>query len=197
MGKVFFISDTETTGFNPATADAIEVAILKVEQAGDKFKVLDSLDIYIDPGYPLPEKIVEFNEKNHTGINDALLAKSPSPKEAARKISDFFGWRPTVVGHNFESFDVGFIDKLYRQLDKSFTPKTIVDTLTLSRKFEPVGSHKLGVMFEKSDKTYSSASPKFHTAIADCYATLDVLDYLMKTHDSHILSPVREQTFER
>lgn len=185
MSKIFFVCDTETTGFSPKNADVIEIAALKVETTRDGFKVLDAVDIYVNPGYPLPAAIVEFNEKNGTGINDAFLKENGvSKKEAAMQMDAFFGENPTVVGHNFQKFDLGFVNKLFMDgIRKPFSPKKVTDTLLLHRKYEPdIPSHKLADCFEMTEKKYSSMQPKFHTAIADCYATLDVLDDIVKHH---------------
>ena len=183
-GNIFYVMDTETTGFSRSNADAIEISALKVEVTENGFDVIDTFDTYINPEYSLPEAIVEFNEKNHTGVTDELLAKAPSKTEAARNFVDFI--KPYemkfVVGHNI-AFDLKFIEKL---LEETRTAEAIrfaaLDTLQMSR-MHVSGSHKLCDMFELSEKKHTNAARDlvgFHNSLADCYATLDVLDFLKK-----------------
>ena len=179
----FYVLDTETTGFKPADADAIEVSALKVTVDEDgKFKVVDTFDTYINPGYPLPPAIVAFNEKNQTGVNDDFLADKPNAQEAAKGVRDFIGDDPVLVGHNI-NFDIGFINKLYQQVfNIPFDPTNKVDTLTISREKVKAKSHKLEAMFKLTDGRNSAENPMFHNSLADCLATLDVLEYLKQTY---------------
>ncbi len=174
----FYVVDTETTGFNPERNDVIEVAALQVMDTNDnKFLVKKKFQTYVNPQYPLPPEIVEFNRKNQTGITDEVLAKAPYAYQAANMFYDFIGDYPLIVGHNFAKFDAKFIDKLYSRAGLLFNCR-IIDTLNLSRELIPNGSHKLGDLFEKTAKRHSGDTPKFHSALADCYATLDLLEYL-------------------
>lgn len=176
----FFVIDTETTGFNVEKNDAIEVSAVKVEKTNSGFKILEQFDSYIDPKYPLPDAIVKFNEENHTGINDELLSIAPDASKVAKELRAFMGDDPIVVGHNVK-FDIKFINKLYSNIWRKFTPKDSIDTLAIAREKE-TGSHKLADMFQKSNKIYSESVPNFHNSLADCYATLDVLDYLIDNY---------------
>jgi len=177
---IFYITDTETTGLNPQTADIIEISILTVEKQGEgKFAVVDEYDSYINPLYPLPPEIVRFNQMYNTGITDDFLSDKPLAQFVANDIMDIFGRYPIVVGHNI-SFDLGFIDKLYRQyLGIPFEYIAKYDTLADCKKVFPnAENHKLATMFEMSKKEFSSEHPNFHNSLADCYATLDVLKML-------------------
>ena len=195
MAKEFFIFDTETTGLSPSNADLIEFSALKVKSYNKRndegkmetvFEVLDEIDFYVNPGYKLPDNIVDFNKKNNTGIDDNLLReKGLRPEAAAQKVVDFLGKDPVLVGHNSDAFDIGFVNKLLGNIGEQLTPKATADTLKIARQVirnSKKGDLKLCNLFEKTDKTYSNNSPKFHTSIADCYATLDVLDYLIKEY---------------
>ncbi len=181
-GNVFYVVDTETTGFSRSNADAIEISALKVEVTDKGFDVIDTFDTYINPEYPLPEAIVEFNEKNHTGVTDELLAKAPSKAEAARNFVDFIdpSEMKCIVGHNIP-FDLKFIEKLLEETGTAEIMRLAsLDTLQMS-KMHVSGSHKLCDMFELSDKKHTNEANNligFHNSLADCYATLDVLDYL-------------------
>lgn len=181
-GEVFYVTDVETTGFSTKDADAIEVSAIKVQRKGREFVVLDEFDTYINPQYPLPDKIVEFNLLHNTGINDEFLKDKPLASEIANKLYDFFGCCPILVGHNLP-FDLKFLNKIYQNcLGRELITKREIDTLEISRRVE-TGKHDLASMFEKTDKTFSNAVPKFHTSLADCYATLDVYAYLTKKEE--------------
>jgi DNA polymerase-3 subunit epsilon len=180
-GKEFFVMDTETTGFFPTSADAIEVSAIRVLNDSGKFKILDTFDTFINPGYPLPSQIVEFNEKNQTGINDELLSTAPSPKEATLAIRKFLGVDdPVIVGHNI-SFDIRFLNKLYENNTRGvFNYGETLDTLDLCKR-EFVGKkHNLNLMHQMTDKYFSEIGEAhgYHNSLSDCLATLDVLNYL-------------------
>lgn len=175
--KHFFVVDTETTGFSRSNADAIEVSALEVVVKNGKFHIVDEFDSYINPQYPLPEAIVAFNEKNGTGICDEFLADKPLADEVAQQLYNFLGDSPVLVGHNIP-FDEKFIDKLYREnLGMELEPAMSIDTLAISRE-KLSGSHKLCDVHAQTKGRHSAEHPQFHNSLADCYATLDVLEFL-------------------
>lgn len=193
----FFVVDVETTGFDPASADVIEIAAVKVSRnEKGRFEIKDQFDCYVNPEYPLPPDIVEFNKKNDTGIDDELLSRSPKVDEAAKKFMDFIGKDAVVVGHNIVAFDNKFINKFCTKgTGQGFEPAGVTDTLLLSRELDGHKKNNLGVCFERTAKRHSSNSPKFHTAIADVICTLDVLEYLDDKYFTKN-SPDKELTFE-
>ena len=176
-GKHFFVIDTETTGFKASTADVIEFSAIKVN--GDTFEIMEEFDTFVNPGYPLPREIVEFNEKNGTGICDAVLSKAPDTKTAAKRIIEFMGESPIVMGHNSIRFDSDFIDKMYHSIGEFFTPSIHIDTLIMSKELVE-GSHKLCDLFAQTD---ASDAVGFHTSIADVKATLEVFKWMLPMYD--------------
>ncbi len=202
---LLYVMDTETTGFTADTADVIEISAIKVRCENGRLTVLDTIDEYVNPGYPLPPQIVEFNEKNGTGICDRFLADKPCADRAAGKVLEFMGLMERslfgqtvisdnepviIVGHNIDKFDMPFIRKFFEAEDtfhaSQFNADT-VDTLIYSKE-NYAGKHNLGTMWEYTDKAYCKShlpldkdgNPVFHTSIADCFATLDVLDTFIK-----------------
>lgn len=171
--KEFFVYDTETTGLSPVDDDIIEFSALKCayNEKTNKFSVLDEMDVYINVGYKLPEKIVEI-----TGITDQELAENGiTPANAAMQINKFLGQNPIMVGYNSVSFDTGFVMKLFRtQMGIDFKYEKQLDVLTMAREKTPK-PHKLVDMAEKAGLT----DLRFHRSIDDCKATLGVLIYLM------------------
>ncbi len=168
--KEFFIYDTETTGLSPVDSDIIEFACLKVAVEERGFVIKDTLDVYINIGYPLPEIIT-----NITGITDAeLLENGISPKEAADRISSFLGDTPILAGYNSVKFDTGFVKKLFENAGISFEYLFQLDVLTMAKEKTPK-PHKLCDMAEKA----GVKDITFHRALADCQATLEVFKYLL------------------
>ena len=176
-GKNFYVMDTETTGFKADNADAIEVSALKVYNDNGRFVIKGEYDSFINPHYPLPQAIVDFNQREGTGICDALLKDKPDADVVAEQLAEFFGEDMDnlfVVGHNIDKFDVPFIEKLMSAGGYDFMPITF-DTLTYAKEHF-AGSHKLGAVFENTDKAFSKGNPKAHLSIGDCYMTLDVMN---------------------
>ncbi len=183
-GRDFYVMDTETTGFSPSNADVIEISALRVSYKDGAFRVKGEYDSYINPGYPLPPAIVEFNERNKTGICDALLSTQPKARAVVSELNRFIGEKyPLIVGHNIERFDMPFIRSLYEKNGYEFLADETFDTLLCSRMYErSISSYKLCNMFELTDKKFSNEHPMFHNSLGDCYATLDVLDYLAREY---------------
>ena len=178
-GKHFFVVDTETTGLNPKSADIIEFSALEID--GNTLSPVGELDTFINPGYKLPPEIVEFNQKNHTGINDVVLSEAPSPKRAAEIIAEFLGNTPLIMGHNSLKFDEPFINKLYYEnLGKGFTAKGHIDTLVMSKELIE-GSHKLCDLFAM---TGVSDNIGFHTSISDVKATFEIFKWMLPMYNN-------------
>lgn len=192
-GKTFVVMDTETTGLSAQNADVIEVSAIKVKLApvGSKcpFEVLDTFDSYVNPGYSLPEAIVEFNKKNNTGICDEFLADKPDSKSVANALQSFFQKEPAataenaiLVGHNLESFDVPFIEKLMLAGGHKIPFQQTFDTYRYAKQIIPFtgkGTHTLGTLHARTEGIFSSSASEgvAHTSIFDCLMTLDLTQY--------------------
>lgn len=172
-GNDFYVYDTETTGLSPADSEIIEISAIKCSYNKETNRIVKTgqMDIYVNIGYPLPEKITEI-----TGITDAELSeKGITPTNAAMMANNFFGQNPIVIGYNSISFDTGFVMKLLRSnLGNEFAPKMQLDILKMAREKCPK-PHKLSDMAAKA----GLEGIKFHRSIDDCEATLGVLLYLL------------------
>ena len=89
-GNYFYVVDTETTGLEPEQCDVIEVSAIRVYNDGGNFIPCKTFDMFINPGYSLPENIVEFNQKAGTGICDDFLKNKPDAATVAKCFADFF-----------------------------------------------------------------------------------------------------------
>ncbi|MCR5670706.1 MAG: 3'-5' exonuclease [Butyrivibrio sp.] len=174
-GKEFVMFDTETTGLSPESCDVIEFSAIKVKAKEDEtFTKVAEIDIFINPGYKLPEEIVSI-----TGITDELLAKEGMSKEAAlSKIKAFWGDCPIITGYNVR-FDIRFIESLYSKCGDRFTYEGFIDVMKLAKEKLPKPYKLVNVCEALSLTGYS-----FHRSIDDARATLDVLLKLLPMYES-------------
>ena len=184
----FYVFDTETTGIpgKDPKVDIIEFSAVKVAiQPG--LPIVDTLDLYISPGYPIPEKITEL-----TGITQEKVdTDGVSQMEAYETIHAFWGDTPVICGYNSVSFDEPLVNDLYRKtIGASFYCENHLDVLRMAkekvkanrkdtRKDTEVANHKLATMaeyFGVADDTH------FHEAIEDVKATVKVMQKLMNMY---------------
>ena len=165
--KEIIVFDTETTGLKKDKDVIIQISAIKFEiDTNGNLNKKDILDLYINPDYPLPIKITEI-----TGISDELLEDKPMEDEAFDEfIYPFFGENPNIAAHN-ETFDVGFMEELYKRHGKEFKPKHRLDTLEMARDLvdkKESGSFKLIDVA----KFYGIADGvEFHNALGDVSVT--------------------------
>lgn len=182
----FYVFDTETTGLpgKDPVVDIIEFSAIKISVKPTGLDIVDSLDIYIDPGYTIPAFITDL-----TGITQEKLDNDGVSKmEAYNKIHDFWGDKPVIAGYNSVTFDEPLVNELYQKTTGSSFWKTChLDVLRMAREKIPankaknrkaseVANHKLATMaeyFDVADDTH------FHEAIEDVKATFRVMMKLM------------------
>ena len=101
----FVVFDFETTGFNAGGADSIiEIGAVKLKDG----MIVDRFDELINPGRPLPQKIVEL-----TNITDQMLEDKDTEENAVKRFIEWFGEAP-MVAHNAK-FDVSFLEMAYKK----------------------------------------------------------------------------------
>ena len=91
--------DIETTGFDTATDQLIEIAAIKFD--GDH--IVDQFTTLLNPGMNIPPMIVHI-----TGITDQDVVKAPTMADIKGKFEKFIENLP-IVGHNID-FDVNFLN---------------------------------------------------------------------------------------
>lgn len=94
----YTVIDFETTGLDPVTDAITELGALRVRDN----KISASYQTLVDPGRPLPAKIVEL-----TGITDDMLKGQPKLEDVLPFFVDFLG-DDITVGHNV-TFDLKFL----------------------------------------------------------------------------------------
>jgi len=198
MNGKFYCFDTETTGLQ-ADADIIEITITEIIPPRKENGVIipksisRTLDLFINNGYPLPKEIVEFNEKNHTGITQERIEREGvSPEDAYYLIHDFWGDNPVVFGQNVEKFDLGKVSNLYRKTGHGeFAPLIVADTLRMAKEKIKKSKHKT-TCDEGTTLDYKLASLVkflgiennfgFHSSLDDVRATVEVFFALCKLY---------------
>ena len=159
-GSSYVVLDVETTGLNTFTDEIIEIGAVRFENG---VEVAEFSEL-INPGRPLPDKIVEI-----TGITSAMLRDQRTLKEA---MPDFarFCQGAVLVAHN-ASFDLAFFRRAFKLIDEPFEFTTL-DTLALARNQYPnFKSHKLGNICKMLGVSLTNA----HRAVHDARATALVL----------------------
>lgn len=173
-GTTVCVFDTETTGLSCKDKviqfSAIRLKVLK----GYKFEEIDFLDLYINPGFPLPSKIVEI-----TGITDELLACAPYEEELAQTVFRYLASADVWAAYN-ASFDIKMLKGLAERSGSIFIEHPVLDVLEFSRdwlkKGEDVENHKLGTTYSF---LYPDGDIRFHKAIEDVKATIKVMEALI------------------
>lgn len=165
----WIIYDTETTGLKEHDR-IVQLSAAKMERVDGKYKVTDSLNLYIKPPFPMPK---EASDVNH--ITDEMLEDKPSEAEVFEKVREFFGnLEETVVsGYNSLKFDDRMMDAMWqRQSGEHFQPKRDMDFLMMARELVhkkdlPTGSHKLSDVGE----LYGIKEEGMHSSDTDVYVT--------------------------
>lgn len=168
-GVEMIVFDTETTGLSPESNHVIQLSAIKcMVDDNCQFHELGRFDTYINPGYPLPKKIIEI-----TGITDEKLSHYTDEASQWETIHEFFGDNPIVCGHNVP-FDVSMMTALYFRNGSAFAPIAI-DTLKMAQELhrkDEAGSHKLGALAEHFGLDYGLT---FHNSMDDVVATMRLL----------------------
>ncbi|MFA6343111.1 MAG: helicase C-terminal domain-containing protein [Candidatus Gracilibacteria bacterium] len=144
--------DLETTGFDAANDQIIEIAAIKFESSPDgepdKAKILDTFSTLINPGIAIPPMITHI-----TGIKAADLVDSPRFEDVRQKFLAFIGRYP-IIGHNI-GFDVTFLKQKGLPIDNELydtlamagillpdLPSYSLDTLSRLLKIEHKNKHR-------------------------------------------------------
>ena len=159
------VLDFESTGLNTGTARIIEIGAVRLENG----IVADSLQLLVDPGEPLSQKITEI-----TGITDNMLQGQPPASEALPKLMEFIGGNP-IAAHN-AAFDAELLRTELGRLGLSFT-QPVMDTLSYARKLYPaLKSYRLSALCKHLGVSLKNA----HRAVHDATATARCLQAMFE-----------------
>ncbi len=149
--------DLETTGFDPAFDEIIEIGAVRIRSDGsfERFSTL------VSPSRPIPLHIRQL-----TGIDDEMVAGAPGLPEALDGFLGFVG-DAALVAHN-APFDLSFIQR--KSLDLGLKPprNPTVDTLSLAKALFPnLVNHQL----ETVAALFGFEHRRAHRALPDAEAT--------------------------
>lgn len=173
--KEVLVFDTETTGLGK-TAKIIQFsAVYYVVKSGYALEEVKRMDMFINPGEPLSEKITEI-----TGITDEMLKEAVTEDEAAPAIFGFLESCRLWAAYN-KQFDLRMLTQMSSRTGQLFEPRTCMDVLEMARDFvdkSESGTHKLGDVLAclAPDEEF-----QFHSAIEDVRATARIMSgFLVK-----------------
>ncbi|MDE7161720.1 MAG: PolC-type DNA polymerase III, partial [Anaeroplasmataceae bacterium] len=118
----YVVFDIETTGLSQTYDEIIEIAAHKVFQGG----IIDTFEVFVNPGCPIPEKIVGI-----THITDDMVKDALSIQEILPKFMEFCK-DSILVAHN-ATFDVGMIYRDVKKYHMGYEMLPVIDTLNLFR----------------------------------------------------------------
>ena len=117
--------DIETTGLSNTRDRIIEIGAVVMKNG----KELERFQTFVDPERKLDQEIIDL-----TGITDDLLVDAPKIQEVLPKFLEFVGGR-VLVAHNAQ-FDTGFIRNACKELGLTYD-LTSADTLVLAQQLMP------------------------------------------------------------
>ena len=169
LDQTYVVFDFETTGFNAGGADSIiEIGAVKIKDG----MIIEKYDELINPGRPLPEKIVEV-----TNITDSMLADKDNEENAVKRFVEWFGDCP-MVAHNAK-FDVSFLEMAYRKYNLGTFTNPVIDTLELSRTMDNTyARHSLSALVKRYEVPWDESA--HHRGDYDAEGTALVFYKMMK-----------------
>ena len=187
-GDTVIVYDTETTGLSVSKGDRI------LEFSAEKFlveedyglKLIDNIQLYINPQFPIPPKVTEIH-----GITDEFISDKPTEAQVFDKI---FEWMndAIVCGHNV-SFDNRFIADMFERHGEEFNPAQVLDTLQAARDLvdaKSVPDNKLATIA----KLYGcDEGMTFHTAKDDVHVCGKLLQVFLDEYREKSIMISRKQ----
>ena len=169
LDQTYVVFDFETTGFNAGGADSIiEIGAVKIRNG----EILERYDELINPGRPLPQKIVEV-----TNITDEMLAGKDTEENAVKRFVEWFGDCP-MVAHNAK-FDVSFLEMAYKKYNLGTFTNPVIDTLELSRTMDNTyARHSLSALVKRYEVPWDENA--HHRGDYDSEGTALVFHKMMK-----------------
>ncbi len=140
LDQTYVVFDFETTGFNAGGADSIiEIGAVKIKDG----VILEKYDELINPGRPLPQKIIDV-----TNITDEMLKDKDNEENAVKRFIEWYGDCP-MVAHNAK-FDVSFLEMAHKKYNLGKFTNPVIDTLELSRTLDNTyARHSLSALVKR------------------------------------------------
>lgn len=158
---MFVSIDIETTGFDPAKDEILELAAVRFDEhaIGETFEVLTK------PNSPIPLEVQRL-----TGLRESDFEKARPLSETLGLFKKFIG-RDSLIGHNI-SFDLGFLKPHLGKIENE-----LFDTLVFSRVlFFSEPSYAL----DQLCKRFSFEKEQSHRALPDAKTTAKLFQFLLQ-----------------
>ncbi|MGX7091398.1 PolC-type DNA polymerase III [Hutsoniella sourekii] len=153
----YVVFDVETTGLSSVYDVIIELAGVKMQEG----EVVDTFETFVNPHRPISALITDL-----TGISNSMVADAPDIDSVMQDFKEFCQGS-ILVAHN-ASFDMGFINKAYKNLGMEEAKNPVIDTLELSRLVNPeLRAHRLNTLA----KRYNIPLEQHHRAVYDSQTT--------------------------
>ncbi len=163
----YVVFDIETTGLTASTEKIIEIGAVRIKDGN----ITDTFSEFVNPGKPIPQKIVEL-----TGINDSMVAGAKSIDEVLPAFYSFASGA-VLVAHN-ASFDTSFIINESKNLNMPYD-FCCVDTLELARStVSGVKNYKLDTLTKFFDVKLENHHRACDDATATAHVFLKLLDII-------------------
>ncbi|HZK07287.1 MAG TPA: 3'-5' exonuclease [Bacteroidales bacterium] len=161
LNKPIAFFDLETTGIKVATDRIVEISIVKIMPDGSQ-KILTHK---VNPTIPIPAFTTEIH-----GISDEDVKDSPTFKELAHELAQFFG-NADLAGYNSNRFDIPLLMEEFLRADVDFdlSGRRFVDVQNIFHKMEP-RTLKAAYRFYCNQELTNN-----HSAEADAMATYEIL----------------------
>ena len=169
LDQTYVVFDFETTGFNAGGVDSIiEIGAVKIKNG----EIIEKYDELINPGRPLPEKIIEV-----TNITDSMLEGKDNEENAVKRFIEWFGHCP-MVAHNAK-FDVSFLEMAYKKYNLGIFENPVIDTLELSRTLDNTfARHSLSALVKRYEVPWDESA--HHRGDYDAEGTALVFHKMLK-----------------
>ncbi|MBQ3297673.1 MAG: PolC-type DNA polymerase III [Bacilli bacterium] len=181
LDETYVVFDFETTGFNAGGEDSIiEIGAVKIKDG----VILERYDELINPGRPLPDKIVEL-----TNITDEMLKDKDNEEDAVKRFIEWFGDLP-MVAHNAK-FDVSFLEMAYKKYDLGEFKNPVIDTLELSRTLDTAyARHSLSALVKRYEVPWDEEA--HHRGDYDAEGTALVFHKMLKKLSNRNIEKMNE-----
>ena len=161
--KDYVVLDLEMTGLSAKYNKIIEIGAVRVRDG----KVTETLELFVNPGCPIPEHVVVL-----TGITDEMVADAISEDAAMEQLLEFIG-DDVIVGQNV-NFDYSFI-KQWEVNHKRKIDRKGCDTLKIARHLLPPEQPK---KLENLCEYFGIARNRAHRALDDALETAELFRHL-------------------
>lgn len=180
--EILMVVDTETTGVDSKKDKVFEIGYVMVEfnaESGKIFRVIDRVSELQDPGFPLPQEIIEI-----TGVNDEDLK---GKKFDRQKIESDIAKADLIIAHN-SNFDRKFLEREF----SSFANKSWICSLDQGPWDEMhIGTKKLEFIAYAVGGIFYEA----HRALTDTEALLEILSKSTPSGTT-VLKSIHDKGFE-